>query len=138
MLEPTGMGHAAMQPFGTLSQGERKKVLLACALMSEPSIHILDEPCSGLDLYERERFLAETEKLSARNMTVIYVTHHMEEIMPMFTHVALIQDGRLLAAGRKGDVLTKQVLGSAYELPVEVEWAHGRPWIKVGTGGAVN
>lgn len=138
MLERTGMGHAAMQPFGTLSQGERKKVLLARALMSEPSILILDEPCSGLDLYERERFLAETEKLCARNMTVIYVTHHMEEIMPMFTHVALIQDGRLLAAGRKGDVLTKQVLESAYELPLEVEWAHGRPWIKVGTGGAAN
>lgn len=136
LLEECGLGHAALQPFGTLSQGERKKVLLARALMSDPAILILDEPCSGLDLYEREKLLAETGKLGSRSMTVIYVTHHMEEIMPMFTHVALLQDGRLIASGPKEEVLTERVLGDAYELPLTVEWAHGRPWIKVGTDGA--
>jgi iron complex transport system ATP-binding protein len=136
LLEQSGLGHAAYQPFGTLSQGERKKVLLARALMGDPAILILDEPCSGLDLYEREKLLAETEKLGARDLTVIYVTHHMEEIMPMFTHVALLQNGCLIAAGPKEEVLTEQVLGGVYELPLTVEWAHGRPWIKVRADGA--
>ncbi|AJY77063.1 ABC transporter ATP-binding protein [Paenibacillus beijingensis] len=131
LLHEVGLGAAALQPFGTLSQGERKKVLLARALMSEPELLIMDEPCSGLDLYEREKLLLETEKLASRRMTVIYVTHHMEEIMPMFSHVALIADGEVIAAGPKTEVLTPEVLSRAYGLPLEVDWSYGRPWLKV-------
>lgn len=137
LLEQVGLGVTAEQPFGTLSQGERKKVLLARALMSSPEVLILDEPCSGLDLHEREKLLTQIEALSARKITVIYVTHHMEEIMPMFTHVALLHEGRLLHAGQKEQVLQGSVLSEAYELPLEVEWTYGRPWIKVRAEGAI-
>ncbi|SDT55212.1 iron complex transport system ATP-binding protein [Paenibacillaceae bacterium GAS479] len=138
LLQQAGLAHAAEQPFGTLSQGERKKVLLARALMSSPEVLILDEPCSALDLHEREKLLAQIGTLSTNRLTVIYVTHHMEEIMPMFTHVALLHEGRLLHAGPKEQVLSGEVLSEAYGLPLEVDWAYGRPWIKVRADGANN
>jgi iron complex transport system ATP-binding protein len=62
---------------------------------------------------------------------VLYVTHHIEEIMPMFTHVALIEQGKLIAAGPKQDVLTPELLHQAYNVPLELEWFHERPWAKV-------
>lgn len=131
LLDEIGLGAAARQPFGTLSQGERKKVLLARALMTEPELLIMDEPCSGLDLFEREKLLLEMDKLASRQMTVVYVTHHMEEIMPMFTHVALVADGEVIAAGPKAEVLNPESLSRAYGLSLEVDWSYGRPWLKV-------
>ncbi|CAM4206506.1 ABC transporter ATP-binding protein [Paenibacillus tarimensis] len=135
MLEDFGIGHLSSQPFGTLSQGERKKALLARALMSSPELLIMDEPCAGLDLYEREKLLNDLNKLGKRDMTVLYVTHHIEEIIPLFTHVALVHDGSIAAAGPKQEVLTGDILGSAYELPIEVDWVHDRPWIRVAPKG---
>ncbi|MBD2847963.1 ATP-binding cassette domain-containing protein [Paenibacillus sp. IB182496] len=134
MLADMGIGHLADQPLGTLSQGERKKALLARALMADPRILIMDEPCAGLDLYEREKFLVELNRLTRHHLMAVYVTHHIEEIVPMFTHVALIHEGRVAAAGPKREVLTPQILSRAYELPIEVEWAHDRPWIRVALG----
>jgi iron complex transport system ATP-binding protein len=131
MLDFVGLTHVKDQPLGTLSQGERKKILLARALMTEPSILIMDEPCAGLDLYEREKFLANIESLGKRDILLIYVTHHIEEIMPAFTHVALIDEGRLVASGRKEVVLTAEHLASAFRIPVSVDWFRDRPWIKV-------
>ncbi|GIO11506.1 putative ABC transporter ATP-binding protein YlmA [Cohnella xylanilytica] len=131
-LERVGFGHMAEQSFGTLSQGERKKVLLARTMMADPKLLILDEPCAGLDLYEREKFLDAMSGLARRNMSMLYVTHHIEEIIPMFTHVALMADGRIVAAGPKREVLTPELLRSAYDVPVTVEWHEDRPWIRVG------
>ncbi|KIL40165.1 molybdenum ABC transporter ATP-binding protein [Gordoniibacillus kamchatkensis] len=126
------LSHLQNQPLGTLSQGERKKVMLARSLMSEPKVLILDEPCSGLDLYERERMLQSVQELSGGgNMTVLYVTHHIEEIVPMFTHVALLEQGELIAAGPKREVLTPELLKRAYDVPLELEWFRDRPWAKV-------
>jgi len=121
----------ADQPLGTLSQGERKKIMLARALMTSPQILIMDEPCSGLDLFERERLLETVNQLSEDKITVLYVTHHIEEIMPMFTHVALIDNGKLIASGPKADVLTEANLLKAFQVPVALEWYQDRPWIKV-------
>jgi iron complex transport system ATP-binding protein len=135
MLQDVGLGHMADQPFGTLSQGERKKALLARALMSAPELLILDEPCAGLDLFEREKLLNDINRLGNRNMTVLYVTHHIEEIIPLFTHVALVHEGTIAAAGPKHDVLTGTVLSEAYDLPIEVDWVHDRPWIRVAPQG---
>jgi iron complex transport system ATP-binding protein len=131
LLERIQLSHLSEQPLGTLSQGERKKVMLARSLMSKPKVLIMDEPCSGLDLYERERMLSSVEELCGGGITVLYVTHHIEEIMPMFTHVALIEQGRLIAAGPKRDVLTPELLLQAYNVPLELEWFRGRPWAKV-------
>ncbi|ASA21891.1 ABC transporter ATP-binding protein [Paenibacillus donghaensis] len=135
MLEDMNLGALAYHPFGTLSQGERKKAMLARCLMAEPKLLIMDEPCAGLDLYEREKMLAEIDKLGRRNISVVYVTHHVEEIVPLFTHVALIRDGKLAGSGQKEEVLTKEMLMAAYDIPVEVEWEDGRPWIKIRSGG---
>ncbi|TCZ81033.1 ATP-binding cassette domain-containing protein [Paenibacillus albiflavus] len=130
LLQRVGLGHVVDQQLGTLSQGERKKVMLARALMTNPEILILDEPCSGLDLYEREKLLADITELGTE-MTVVYVTHHLEEMIPLFTHVALIENGRLVAAGPKKEVLTSDNLLQVFGVPVEIDWFKDRPWIKV-------
>jgi len=131
MLEEVKLLHLADQSLGSLSQGERKKIMLARSLMTQPSVLIMDEPCSGLDLFERERLLESIDRLRQQNITVLYVTHHIEEIMPMFTHVALIDEGKIIASGSKEEVLTEANLLKAFQVPVALEWFQGRPWIKV-------
>ncbi|MWV42270.1 ATP-binding cassette domain-containing protein [Paenibacillus sp. HJL G12] len=135
LLAEMNLGKLSHHPLGTLSQGERKKVMLARSLMSEPKLLIMDEPCAGLDLYEREKMLAEVERLSERDITVVYVTHHVEEIMPMFTHAALIRDGKIAGSGPKEKVLTNDMIKQTYDIPARIEWDGGRPWIKVVSGG---
>lgn len=135
LLRDMNLGGLVDHPLGTLSQGERKKVMLARCLMGNPKLLIMDEPCAGLDLYEREKMLVEIDHLRQRDITVVYVTHHVEEIVPLFTHVALIKDGKLAGAGPKEQVLTKEMIKRTYEIPVELEWDNGRPWIKVTSGG---
>ncbi|MBY0162335.1 ATP-binding cassette domain-containing protein [Cytobacillus firmus] len=135
LLNEMDFGRLAELPLGTLSQGERKKVMLARSLMANPKILIMDEPCAGLDLYEREKMLHEIDRLRQRNITVVYVTHHVEEIVPLFTHVALIKDGRLMAAGRKEEVLNHELIKQTYDIDAQLEWDGGRPWIKVISGG---
>jgi len=131
-LDRVGLSAMADQSFGTLSQGERKKALLARTMMAAPELLILDEPCAGLDLYEREKFLDALASLTSPKLSMLYVTHHIEEIVPMFTHVALMADGRITARGAKRDVLTPQLLREAYDLPLRVDWENDRPWIRVG------
>lgn len=130
MLKLVRLEHLKDQPIGLCSQGERKKLMLARALMSNPEILIMDEPCSGLDLYERESFLADLERLKDRT-TIVYVTHHMEEIVPVFTHVLLIGDGKVVAAGPKKKIMTPEFIRQAYQVDVEVSWHRDRPWIHV-------
>ncbi|MFC3749827.1 ABC transporter ATP-binding protein [Paenibacillus sp. GCM10012306] len=135
LLKDMNIGSLAFHSLGTLSQGERKKVMLARCLMANPKLLVMDEPCAGLDLYEREKMLDEVDKLRQRNVTVVYVTHHIEEIVPMFSHVALIKDGKLAGSGRKEEVLTDEMIRATYDIPVHVEWENGRPWIKIRPGG---
>lgn len=130
VLERLNIGHLADSPLGVLSQGERKKAMLARALLSKPRLMIMDEPCAGLDLYEREKLLADLDVFREDGITVVYVTHHIEEIMPMFTHVLLLDGGRVVAAGPKEEVLTAELIRRAYQVDVEIEWYRGRPWIK--------
>ncbi|MEW9698824.1 ABC transporter ATP-binding protein [Paenibacillus sp. SI8] len=131
ILKRVRIPHLADQPLGTLSQGERKKVMLARSLMSKPSILIMDEPAAGLDLYERERLLTDINDLSQQDITVVYVTHHIEEIIPLFTHVALIEQGKLIAAGPKREVLTPENVYRAFGVHITLDWFKERPWIKV-------
>lgn len=134
-LDEVGLLHVAEQSLGSLSQGERKKVMLARALMLNPKLLIMDEPCAGLDLYEREKLLIDLGRLSKRDLGIVYVTHHMEEIIPLFTHVALVQNGEIVAAGPKKEVVSAEWLSTAYDWPVEVHWADDRPWIRALPGG---
>ncbi len=137
-LEQVGMERLKDHTLGSLSQGERKKAMLARALMLNPELLIMDEPCSGLDLYERERLLEVIERMGEDSRrTIVYVTHHTEEIIPLFTHVAILEQGRLIDSGRKEDVLTSEALFRAYHVHTEIEWAFGRPWVKVGSAPTV-
>jgi iron complex transport system ATP-binding protein len=113
----------AERPWRVLSQGERQRVLIARALMARPALLLLDEPCAGLDPVARERLLRVIDQVAeASRACVVLVTHHVEEIVPAFSHVLLLKAGSVLAAGPKQDVLTSELLSEAYESPVEVSW----------------
>jgi iron complex transport system ATP-binding protein len=131
MLEELQISHLSNQPLGVLSQGERKKVLLARAMMTSPKLLIMDEACAGLDLYEREKLLQGVTNFAGYGVQMVYVTHHIEEIIPVFTHVALLDQGRLAAAGPKHEVITSEILQRVYQIPIIVQWHQDRPWIRV-------
>ncbi|MDP5274088.1 ABC transporter ATP-binding protein [Chengkuizengella axinellae] len=131
MLEQLNLSYVKEQPLGLLSQGERKKVLLARALMTHPEIIIMDEPCAGLDLYEREKLLLELERFKTNGISLIYVTHHVEEIVPLFTNVMLLNDGKIVASGSKKEILTSETIHNTFQIPVQIDWVNERPWIQV-------
>ncbi|MFP4066803.1 MAG: ABC transporter ATP-binding protein [Spirochaetaceae bacterium] len=127
-----GCEHIAHRAYAVLSQGEKQRILIARALVSHPELLILDEPCGGLDPAAREHVLSYIEKLSAEadGPTLIYVTHHVEEIIPVFSRVSVMKAGRILVDGSPQAVLTGDVLTEAYGIPLEVERREGRYWVR--------
>ncbi len=116
------------KPWQILSQGERQRVLIARALMARPKLLLLDEPCSGLDPVARERFLAFLHALGERKTTapMVLVTHHVEEILPVFTHALILREGRTLASGPIQSVVTERTLRVAFDGPVRLIRKSGR------------
>ena len=106
--------------FDMLSKGERQNVMIARALIHRPKILILDEPCSGLDVYNRE-FLLHTLSTLGNDMTIIYITHYVEEIRPMFDKTLLLRRGHIFAQGNTEDMFTTQNLTEFLQYPVMVE-----------------
>lgn len=125
-----GLSDKSDRRFMTLSDGEKQKVLLARALMSEPELLVLDEPCAGLDLKAREEFLDAVQEMCTKKggPALIYITHHIEEIIPAITHALALRKGRVIASGRKEDVLTNKVLSETFEVPIELHEKEGRIW----------
>lgn len=120
--------YLADRPWLVLSQGERQRVLIGRALMADPKLLILDEPCAGLDPAAREHFLQFLQRQGGRrgSPTLVLVTHHVEEIMPVFTHALILKQGRALAAGEKRAVLTSRRLGDAFQAKVRLKLIKGR------------
>jgi iron complex transport system ATP-binding protein len=114
--------------FGTLSEGERKRVLVARALMTDPELLLLDEPAAGLDLAGRETLVRALTRLAADPVApaLVLVTHHVEEVPPGFTHALLMRQGRVVAAGPLGQTLTEDNLSAAFGLPLKVTRDEGR------------
>ncbi|KIL73216.1 ABC transporter ATP-binding protein [Bacillus badius] len=133
LLRQLRMDDLADQAFFSLSQGEKKRTMIARALMPSPKLLILDEPCTGLDLYSKEELLSAIENMgrSPEGPTLLYVTHHIEELMPAVTHALLLKQGKIVAAGPKKSVLTEELLSETFCLPVSVDWEDERPWIHI-------
>lgn len=130
-LELLNCSHLQDSQYGILSQGERQRVLIARALMATPKILIFDEPCNGLDIIAREELLQFIEKISTEPdcPTFIYVTHHVEEILPCFTHTLLLKEGQVFAQGPSAEMLTESNLSAFYDRPVSVLVEQKRTWI---------
>ena len=128
LLRQVECPYLADRPWRVLSQGERQRVLIARALMAKPRVLILDEPCAGLDPAAREQFLQFLQRLGRhqRSPTLVLVTHHVEEIMPVFSHVLLLKAGRVLAAGRKASMLKSRLLAEAFAARVKLTKRGGR------------
>jgi iron complex transport system ATP-binding protein len=127
-LDRLGVATLAEREFGTLSSGERQRVLVARTLMGDVGLVLLDEPSAGLDVGGREWLLAGLDRLARDPSTpaTVLVTHHVEEIPPAFTHALLVRDGGLLAAGPLEDTLSSSSLSDAFGITLELERRGGR------------
>jgi iron complex transport system ATP-binding protein len=128
LLDALGMRALAGRPFGTLSEGERKRALIARALMADPELLLLDEPAAGLDLGGREDLVARLSMLAEDPdaPASVLVTHHVEEIPPSYTHGLLLRGGEVVAQGLLPHVITEQNLSQAFGLPLRVRHEDGR------------
>ena len=123
LLAALGADHLADRTYGTLSEGERKRVQIARALMTDPELMLLDEPAAGLDLGGREDLVRRLGVLAAdvEAPALILVTHHVEEIPPHFTDVLLLREGRIVAQGPVEIALTEANLSATFGMPLELE-----------------
>ncbi|GIJ29304.1 iron ABC transporter ATP-binding protein [Micromonospora qiuiae] len=123
LLDQLGVGALADRTYGTLSEGERKRVQIARALMTDPELLLLDEPAAGLDLGGREELVARLAELAQDPdaPALVLVTHHVEEIPPGFTHALLLREGAVMAQGLLEDTLTPDNLTKTFGLPLLVE-----------------
>ncbi len=128
MLESVGAEHLAERTYETLSEGERKRVLIARSLMTDPELLLLDEPAAGLDLGGREELVARLEDLAADAdaPAIVLVTHHVEEIPRGFSHGLILSEGRTVDAGLLTDVLTPENLSKAFGQSIALEVIDGR------------
>ncbi|MEV8170968.1 ABC transporter ATP-binding protein [Microbacterium sp. NPDC077486] len=122
------LAHLADRTFGTLSDGEQKRVQIARAVMTDPELLLLDEPTASLDLGSREELLALLGGYASAPTTpaMLMVTHHVEEIPVGFTHVLLIRDGAVVAAGPIAETLTVDTLGETFGMPIALSSEDGR------------
>ena len=123
LLAQLGVEGLATRTFGTLSEGERKRVQVARALMTDPELLLLDEPAAGLDLGGREDLVRRLGEIAADDEapTTVLVTHHLEEIPVGFTHALLLRGGSVVAAGAIASVLTDDLVTATFGLPIAVE-----------------
>lgn len=131
IMKKLGCTNLTGRRYQTCSQGEKQKILIARGLMSSPELLILDEPCSGLDFIAREDLLTAINDLANQEdaPTIIFVTHHIEEILPIFTHSLLLRDGTVFNKGESETVLTSSGLSNFFKKAVKIKWQKERPWM---------
>jgi iron complex transport system ATP-binding protein len=132
LMRQWGIESLADRTFGTLSEGERKRTMIARALMPDPELLLLDEPGAGLDLAGREDLVTRLAALARDPAApaLVVITHHVEEVPPGFTHGLVLRSGRTLAQGPLAEVMTQAVLSEASALPLQVEHSDGRYWAR--------
>lgn len=136
-LRSLGAARLVKREWQFLSQGQRQRVLIARALMARPRLLILDEPCAGLDPVAREDFLRFLNRLARQKNTpaLVLVTHHVEEILPCFTHALLMRAGRVVAAGARARTLTTPQLSATFATPLRLTRRSGRYVLRFGQRG---
>lgn len=129
-LNQMGCGPLRDHDFGVLSQGEQQRVLVARARMTMPYLIILDEPCAGMDPAARESFLISLQALGKQTQipSLIYVTHHIEEILPMFRNTLVIKEGKIVNAGYSRRVIKPELLKELYGVSLVIIKRKGRYW----------
>jgi iron complex transport system ATP-binding protein len=133
LLERVGLAEVVDHSYSTLSSGERVRSLIARAMITQPRLLILDEPTAGLDLLARERVLATVQMLlqSSNPPTVVFITHHVEELPPTTAQLLLLNEGRCAAKGTMAEVLRADLLSQIYGFPVEVRQSAGRYYLEI-------
>jgi iron complex transport system ATP-binding protein len=128
LLTELGAGHLQDRTFGTLSEGERKRVQIARSLMTDPELLLLDEPAAGLDLGGREDLVSTLSVLAMDEASpaTVLVSHHVEEIPPGFTHAMLLRGGRVVAAGPLEHVMTEEIISTTFGMPLQLMHEDGR------------
>lgn len=135
LLKDLHVGHKIESSFDQLSKGERQNVLIARALISEPDLLILDEPGTGLDIFAREYMLQTVKYLADnKNITIIYVTHYPEEILPMFDKCVLMKDGAFYQVGQTAAVFTEENIGNFIGHKVAIESHRKHFYVSMDTG----
>jgi iron complex transport system ATP-binding protein len=119
-LAQADAAHLQGRAMASLSTGEARRVLIARALVHRPRALLLDEPCAGLDMASRRRFLESLRSLARAGTTLLLVTHHVEEILPEIDQVVLLRDGQVFRQGSKADTLTDDALSDTFGMPVNV------------------
>jgi iron complex transport system ATP-binding protein len=129
-LEELGCEELTGRSFGTLSQGEQQKVLISRARMTDPYLIILDEPCAGMDPGAREVFLSSLLPLgrNGKGSSLVYVTHHVEEILPVFNRTLLLKEGKAILSGETKEILTPPNMKRLYGISVQLIRKNGRYW----------
>lgn len=120
MLERMQIGHLRHRRLATLSAGETRRVLIARALVHEPRALLLDEPTTGLDIAARQQLLDTLQQLARDGVTLVLVTHHIEEVLPEIGQAILLRKGRVFASGRPDAVLTDSGLSRLFGLPLRM------------------
>ena len=132
LLEDLGCSDIGEKAYGILSEGEKKKVLIARALMPDPDILILDEPCEGLDIASRERFLADLKRVirakrpDGRPYGIIFVTHHVDEIIDAFKRILILKNGNVVSRGSVDELINTKSISDVFEIPIEIAKKNGR------------
>ena len=127
LIKDVDVAEKAAAEFQTLSAGEQQRVQLARALLNDPDLLLLDEPAAGMDVAGREYLVALMARIAATDIpAIVFVTHHVEEIPPGFTHALLLREGNVLAAGTMAEMLTDARLSECFGLTVRVEESAGR------------
>lgn len=129
-MRAAGVLPLADRYFGTLSSGERRRILIARALVHEPEVLVLDEPSTALDFAAAVQLSATLRSLAGQGSTLVLVTHHPGEILPEIDRTILLRHGRIFADGPKREVLESEVLGELFGVPLRVDWSEGWPNVR--------
>ncbi|MEO3853461.1 ABC transporter ATP-binding protein [Acrocarpospora macrocephala] len=130
LIDQLGCAHLIRRRFGTLSEGERKRVQIARALMPDPELLLLDEPAAGLDVAAREDLVRRLSALAldAKSPTMVLVTHHVEEVPAGFTHVMLLRHGSVVAQGPLEQVMNSDNLSKTFGVPLSLDRGDNGRW----------